>query len=367
VLLMRGRPGEARRYFSRSQASCESLEYREGLWRVLQQDAWAQALLGDIDLAIDGQRKALEMANEEGADARELAKGHRYLADTYRMARELDTSQEEYEKALAELRRGVDPRYEDEEWLISAPVVHGIGSLYLDRGDYANAEAELKKSYWMHLNAGDKLRQGFDLNQLGRVETATSGFDVAEDYLRRAELIFTKEAPNQYYALAVQVNFADLFRQRGSERREEAIKHARQAIELSKEGGFTTHSARASLVLALVELDRVDESSWTVKGAVDLLDEAIRQANQLHKGRRDEIADQLTKEVRKFAFTRPRDIALELCSGLRSRWQSQPGGVGGSSGSVDYVPGGLWRAIAELETELVTARRPSAAAGQADS
>jgi tetratricopeptide (TPR) repeat protein len=94
--LVQGEAEEALPHLREALSVFEEIGDQRGIYKTLQHQAWAHDQLGEWDKAEKLFQKALKMVVEVGADDWELAKAHRYLADTYQNQERLEEAIRHY-------------------------------------------------------------------------------------------------------------------------------------------------------------------------------------------------------------------------------------------------------------------------------
>jgi tetratricopeptide (TPR) repeat protein len=270
--LFQGQPKEAIKHIDRSITICDEQSDAYGKIQGLQHRAWALGLLGYLDDALKIHKDILRALDTSKTHPISIAKGYRYLGDSYRMCGIPKKALEAYTKAIEYLDNFFTGKAEDKDVLVYGTINLGIGASYRALMDHHNAAKHLEQSLKLHMTMGAKYYEALTRRELGKMMLETD-ISVAEIEFTKAKELFA-ELDNIYYLIGLSRDFADLEYRRGNFPKARA--YATKAINQSHENGFTARQVMAQITLAKINLVNPDKLipfelySLALHAAVDL-------------------------------------------------------------------------------------------------
>jgi tetratricopeptide (TPR) repeat protein len=303
-LLYQGRASSALPHLRKSMTIFEKYGERTSQIKTEQHVAWAKALLGNFEEALQTHERLLGELGAGSIPLVEYSKAKRFAADVLRMCGRLREAREMYEDALRDLIAYAD-RSDDEEFLVRGPILTGLGQTIRRQGDWHRAENTLLQSE--QVNKRDPFHLGRTLIALGRLYGDLGKFGEADSRFETAEAIFTR-LDNQYYLYSIKLNRADLDFSR--ENFADVIKSTGEIISSTQQGAdHRNHLFRALLlrgkaaIYQAVIMSAVIDYDTALQLAVRelenryLMEDAIRIAKETISGLKSEVRGQFHDQM----------------------------------------------------------------------
>jgi tetratricopeptide (TPR) repeat protein len=249
---------------------CEGWGKEDGdEWERLMLEAAAQEQAGNYLAAAASYSGAVRMAERPGSSYLQLPLSLNSLANVDVELGNVTEAERLYRRSLGILEKGGDgesPRY--------AVILRNLGSLYIERGEFARGEALLRKSLAMNarLLAPDDQEVAATRNALAEALTTEGNYGEAERLLEQAQVILEKQ-PQHRRTLASTLNNLGVIR-RIQGRNEEAVQLIERSIELFRSEIGPEHPMLVrglnNLATAYAGMKRSEEADATFQKALAL-------------------------------------------------------------------------------------------------
>lgn len=274
ALLFRGEPAEAERMLRTSIQRSKEFGDLQGQIRGGHHRAWALALLGYYDQALDIRQRILETSKKGILSSTETVKAQKYLADIMQTCGYLDNAEMLYIEARQGLRDYSGPILMEQENILRGSIFHGLGETYRKKGKFEQARELLTKS--LSLSRGDLFLYALTMRALGKLAMDQMNYDEAGRRLDEAHSAFMGIG-NRYYNTAILIDRSDLELRMGDVSK--ARKWANEALKAaSNNRDLSIHYVRALARRAAAGLaDTGNEDD-----AVEDYTKALRSAEELN-------------------------------------------------------------------------------------
>ena len=254
--LFEGQPKDAIMHITRSITIYDELSDERGKIQGLQHHAWAVALLGFLDKALNIHKRIVKNFDVSKTHPITLAKSYRYLGDSYRMCGMPEKAISEYEKAISHLDKFFKGKSEDKDVLVYGTIDLGIGASYRALKNLNEAEKHLNQSIKLHMKMGARYYEALSRRELGKLMSDIGDFDRAKSEFDKAQNIFS-DLENSYYLAGISRDFADLEYKR--KKFPEARAYATKAINQANEFEFLSRLVTAQLSMAKINFASPDK------------------------------------------------------------------------------------------------------------
>lgn len=228
---------------------------------------WAKGLEGDWEASFEYRRKGLQLA-QDLKDDHNMMLGYMYMADEYRLAREIDSAEKYYLKAL-ELSEKTQEVFE------RGYIQLGLAKTYwrIGQARWQDAHKKYEETEDIYYKLGNGLRYATSLSYHGRLYLDEGNIGQARDRFVQAEEIFGT-VNNALYQIQALVNLCDLsYQVQEWETLEDYSEKAQKLIETSPYR-YKREKARLYSILAVAEIYK-GEYEKAVRDYVEAFDAAL--------------------------------------------------------------------------------------------
>jgi transcriptional regulator with XRE-family HTH domain len=268
----------------------EKTEYRKGLYKTWQHEAWSYRLLGKWDDAIDLNKKALDQINSEvDIDKWELMKAHYFLGESYNPINPTN-ARNSYQKALNILGEindtGRDARLQE------GMIKIGLGSVLQRLTDgYLEARQLFTESLNIHNEQGEEFWIGVNRYNLGNLLADMQENSKLAEALLLQSLYYFKHIEVPLYQLGSIVHLCQYYYKTGNY--DSVYEWYQQSILVgNEETTMKIHRARISIILG---------KTYTKEREISKSLEAFSEALEYSLSYNKYVFNEIVNEILEFA------------------------------------------------------------------
>jgi len=199
----------------------------------------ANALLGDLDVALEAYFKSVDIAKNERLISEE-GSAYSVIADIYTVSDNHKNAMLYYLKAISTLRRS-------EADISLASVILNAGDALLTNKKFDSALMYFKESGAIFEKANHAIGKAYNLGNIGMVYANIGQNELAEKNINEAIEIL--EVSGDYYPISVYLlSMSDIYLEKGDQ--SSALSYARRSLQLAQQYGLKEQISDANLKLS---------------------------------------------------------------------------------------------------------------------